>query len=175
MDGMALDLPDMSFDAAISVFGVVLFPDVGAGMREIARVLRPGGRVAIVTWTQPHRYELAARLRQAILAVRGEELPPTGLPAQLRYTDPAALGALLADAGLVLETIQILEESWSIPGARWLGDRIAFAPGMRGMMQGLGELRDAVVDEFVGALEREKGVGPISLAAVAHVAFGRRA
>src|SRR5258708_23232124 len=51
MDGMALTLPDASFDAALSVFGVILFPDAGLGMREIARVLKPGGRAAIVTWT----------------------------------------------------------------------------------------------------------------------------
>ncbi len=174
MDGMALDLPDRSFDAAISIFGVVLFPDAGGGMREIARVLRPGGQVAVVTWTQPQRYELAARLRQAILAVRGEELPPSGLPAQLRFTDPAALGALLTDAGLAVDRIELLERSWTVPGARWLGERIAFAPGMNGMMQALGSQRDAVVDKFVSTLEDEKGAGPISLSAVAHVAFGRR-
>lgn len=40
MDGMALALADASFDAALSVFGVILFPDAGRGMREIARVLR---------------------------------------------------------------------------------------------------------------------------------------
>ena len=59
---MALALPDGCFDAAISVFGVILFPDADLGMREIARVLKPGGRTAIVTWTQTERYELAARL-----------------------------------------------------------------------------------------------------------------
>ena len=91
MDGMALDLPDRSFDAAISIFGVVLFPDAGGGMREIARVLRPGGQVAVVTWTQPHRYELAARLRQAISsAVREKNSHRPGLPAQLRFTHPRA-------------------------------------------------------------------------------------
>src|SRR5262245_2741550 len=50
MDGMALALPDASFDAAISVFGVILFPDTDRGMREIARVLKPGGRAAVVAW-----------------------------------------------------------------------------------------------------------------------------
>src|SRR5829696_2360283 len=87
MDGMALDLSDDSFDAAMSVFGVVLFPDSDAGMREIARVLKPGGRAAVVTWTESERYELAARLLAAIAAVRGPQAPPTSLPAQLRFRE----------------------------------------------------------------------------------------
>ena len=70
---MALDVADRSFDAAMSIFGVILFPDPVGGMREIGRVLQPGGRVAVVTWTEPQRYELAARLRPAIAAVRGPQ------------------------------------------------------------------------------------------------------
>jgi SAM-dependent methyltransferase len=71
MDGMALGLPDASFDTAISVFGVILFPDAPEGMREIARVMKPGGRVVVVTWAETKRYELAARLLAAIATVRG--------------------------------------------------------------------------------------------------------
>ena len=93
MDGTALELPDGAFDAALSCFGVVLFPDAARGMAELHRVLRPGGRAAIVTWTEPHRYELAARLRDAVLAIRGA-MPPGELPAQLRFTDPARLREL---------------------------------------------------------------------------------
>ncbi len=100
MDGMALDLPDASFDAALSVFGIILFPDAERGMREIARVLKPGGRAAIVTWTEPERYELAARLMAAIAAVRGPQAAPASLPAQLRYRDPEDFRRLLSDAGL---------------------------------------------------------------------------
>lgn len=48
MDGQALELPDASFDAVISVFGVMLFPDWNRGLREMARVTRPGGAAAVV-------------------------------------------------------------------------------------------------------------------------------
>ena len=81
MDGTALDLPENHFDAALSVFGIVLFPDAAQGVREAYRVLKPGGRFAIVTWTDTERYELAARLIKAISAVRGPLPPPTSLPA----------------------------------------------------------------------------------------------
>ena len=53
MDGRALDLPDASFEAAFSMFGVVLFPDWQAGLSEMVRVIRPGGVGSIGTWKHP--------------------------------------------------------------------------------------------------------------------------
>lgn len=46
-DGQALDLPDAAFDRVCSVFGIPLFPDWRRGLKEAARVLRPGGRLVI--------------------------------------------------------------------------------------------------------------------------------
>src|SRR3972149_2094261 len=65
MDGRALQFQDATFDAALSVLGVILFPDPVRGLAEMRRVVRPGGPVSVVTWTQPHNYELAAELRAA--------------------------------------------------------------------------------------------------------------
>ena len=66
-----LPFGEASFDAALSVFGVILFPDASLGIREIARILKPNGRAAIVTWTETERYELAARLIAAIATLLG--------------------------------------------------------------------------------------------------------
>ncbi len=52
MDGQALAFPDASFDAVCSNFGTVFFPDSPAGLREMRRVLRPGGKAVITGWTQ---------------------------------------------------------------------------------------------------------------------------
>jgi SAM-dependent methyltransferase len=174
MDGTALGMPDGSFDAAISVFGVILFPDTDLGMREIARVLKPGGRAAIVTWTETERYELAARLIGAVAAVRGPQPPPASLPAQLRFRDAAALRRLLADAGLIVSAIVRVEERWRMPSARWIADRIAFAPGMAAMVGALGADRAAVLAAFVAALEQDQGRGEVGLTAVAHIGLGRK-
>ena len=43
MDGHALELADGSVDMAGSQFGVMLFPDMPKGIREMARVVKPGG------------------------------------------------------------------------------------------------------------------------------------
>jgi ubiquinone/menaquinone biosynthesis C-methylase UbiE len=53
MDGQALDLPDASFDASFSIFGVIMFPDWRKGLAEMARVTRPGGYGVVATWRDP--------------------------------------------------------------------------------------------------------------------------
>lgn len=47
MDGMALDLPDGSFDAAVLHMLLEVIPDPARCLGEVARVLRPGGRIAV--------------------------------------------------------------------------------------------------------------------------------
>jgi len=169
MDGMALSLPDAQFDAAISVFGVILFPDAVGGMREIARVLKPGGRVAVVTWTDTERYELATRLINAIASVRGTQPPPSSLPAQLRFCEKAAFHKLLSAAGLTVESIIRAEQQWRLPSARWIAERIAFAPGLSALVAALGSDCDAIMTAFVAGLERDQGRGAVSLSAVAQI------
>jgi SAM-dependent methyltransferase len=174
MDGMALSVPDCRFDAAISVFGVILFPDAARGVSEIARALKPGGRAAIVTWTESERYELASRLIAAIAKVRGTQPAAPTLPAQLRFRDPAAFHQLLSGSGLALDRIVRAQEHWRLPSARWLADRLAFAPGMSAMLGSLGAQRDAIVEEFVSAIEADHGSGEISLCAVAQIGIATK-
>lgn len=50
MDGQALDLPDATFDAVFSIFGVIMFPDWRKGLTEMRRVTRPGGHGVVATW-----------------------------------------------------------------------------------------------------------------------------
>jgi SAM-dependent methyltransferase len=46
----ALPFPDQSFDAVVSQFGLMFFPDPVAGLREMMRGLVPGGRLAVAVW-----------------------------------------------------------------------------------------------------------------------------
>lgn len=58
-DGQALSYADGSFDAALSSFGIFLFPDRPAAWREVARVLAPGGLLATAVWRGPEHNDLA--------------------------------------------------------------------------------------------------------------------
>jgi len=50
-DAEALPYPDASFDVVLSTFGVMSTPDHERAARELARVCRPGGRIALASWT----------------------------------------------------------------------------------------------------------------------------
>jgi SAM-dependent methyltransferase len=173
MDGAALDVADATMDAALSSFGVVLLPDAGAGVREMTRVLKPHARAALVTWTEPENYQLMAELLAAIRAVMPDFPPPPRPPAQLRFTDEAAFRALLAAGGLCDAKIERVTGRLEVPGARWLADRLAFAPGMAALLVALGERRADVLAAFVERLEAAQGEGPVTLAAAAFVGSGR--
>ena len=105
-DALALPFEDGSFDAATVGFGVRNLSDLGAGLRELRRVLRPSGRVAILEITRPQGL-LAPFYRfwfDGVIPVAGKVLPGgsayTYLPASVRwFPDPHGLAKLLAEAG----------------------------------------------------------------------------
>ena len=49
-DGQQLPFETAAFDGAFSMFGLMFFPDRAAGLREMKRVLKPGGRGVISSW-----------------------------------------------------------------------------------------------------------------------------
>lgn len=59
-DAMNLPYPDDSFDAATVGFGARNFSDLSRGLAEMARVVRPGGRVVVLEITAPQRLPLSA-------------------------------------------------------------------------------------------------------------------
>lgn len=173
MDGQTLDFADATFDAALSVFGVILFPDAVKGLSEVRRVVRPGGRVAVVTWTEPHAYELAVELRAAMTAIRPDP-PSAGLPAQLRYRERADFAALFQAAGFTHVDIDVCAASLQAPSARWLAEHLGFAPGMAAQVAGLGTDAVAVKQRFAANLEARLGTGAISLGGKAFVGVAQK-
>jgi len=55
-DCLASAIPDASFDAVTAAFGVRNFEDLAAGLREMLRVLKPGGRAVILELSEPERF-----------------------------------------------------------------------------------------------------------------------
>jgi demethylmenaquinone methyltransferase/2-methoxy-6-polyprenyl-1,4-benzoquinol methylase len=105
-DVLALPFEDGSFDAAVVGFGVRNVEDLEAGIRELRRVLRPGGRLGILEITTP-RGPLAPFYRvwfDRIVPLLGRLLPGgdayTYLPASVRrFPGPEELADLLHASG----------------------------------------------------------------------------
>ncbi|HEX8784360.1 MAG TPA: class I SAM-dependent methyltransferase [Steroidobacteraceae bacterium] len=167
MDGQNLSFPDGSFDAALSVLGVILFPDAVRGLSELRRAVRPGGRIALVTWTAPEAYELIGELRAAAVSVLGS-LPSRPLPAQLRFKEKENFQALFAAAGLPAAEIAEVAGELVAPSPAWLAERLSFAPGMAALLEGFGAARAEVITAFRKRLEA-RGSGRVALLARAYV------
>jgi SAM-dependent methyltransferase len=168
MNALSIDYPDDCFDLALSAFAIVLVPDAAMALAEMRRVVRPGGRVAVVTWTEPQRYELAATLGAAISEVWPDR-PSPPLPAQLRFRERDAFARLFADAGCPAPEIETVEAWLEAPSVDWLTDNLAFAPGMTSMLAGLGDKRAATLESFARILTGRFGAGPVRLGGVGFI------
>jgi SAM-dependent methyltransferase len=81
------------FDAAMSSFVLQLVPNRAAALREIRRVLRPGGTLAWVTWLRTDRAFEPDRVANAVLDEFGFDPPePDPRPGDLASVDAAAMG-----------------------------------------------------------------------------------
>ena len=113
-DAMALPFSDGSFDGLMVAFGVRNFENLDAGLREMARVLRTGGRLAILEFSSPDRSLFGALYRfyfSRVLPrigrfVSGAAGPYSYLPATVEgFPNPPALAGMLSAAGF-----QVLEQ-----------------------------------------------------------------
>lgn len=96
----ALPFPDAAFDAVTAVNSIFYAADMAAAMRELARVVRRGGRVAITTWGPMERceYRLASQKHVAPLMPPPGPNAPTVGPTTLAA--PGAMESLFTAAGL---------------------------------------------------------------------------
>ena len=105
-DALALPFPDGDFDIATVGFGVRNLADLEGGLKELARVLRPGGKLAVLEITRP-RGILRPFFRlwfDVLVPLAGRVLPGgqayTYLPASVRrFPGPDDLSALFRSAG----------------------------------------------------------------------------
>ena len=105
-DAAALPFGDGTFDAVISSFLMPHVTDLPAVVGELARVLRPGGRVALTTWDP----EPATYLKALLDAIaEGGAVPPADMPAGPSFFQYAAddeFAALLSGAGLADPSVE---------------------------------------------------------------------
>lgn len=111
--GDLTDLPfdDGTFDTVVCVFGIFFVPDMKAGLRELKRVLRTGGRLAITTWGPGFFEPVSTEFWNSVRSVRPDLYK--GFNPWDRISQPDELRALLVAAGLPQS--EVVPESDSQP------------------------------------------------------------
>jgi ubiquinone/menaquinone biosynthesis C-methylase UbiE len=106
MDAQQLDVEDATFDAAICRLGLMLLPHPQQALREIQRVLKPGGKLAALVWSSPEHNPLWS-LPLGILARYASAVSSPG-PTPFALSDPSVLEQDLTDAGFHMVSVQAL-------------------------------------------------------------------
>lgn len=129
MDAEAIDLAEGAVDAVLCRMGYMLMADPALALRESARVLAPGGRLALAVWSDAGSNPWSALPMKAMLSHSGAPPPAPGAPGPWALADESGVRRLLEEAGLVSIRIETLDsvleydsfEHWSEMSSRLAG------------------------------------------------------
>jgi ubiquinone/menaquinone biosynthesis C-methylase UbiE len=115
-DATALPFADASFDAVVCQFGLMFFPDKAAALREVHRVLIPGGAFVFNVWDSIDKNELAQIAHQTVSAFF-EHDPPTFYQVPFGLYQQDLIMELLGTAGFKDPHISVLAKIGVSPSA----------------------------------------------------------
>ncbi|GAB3415991.1 class I SAM-dependent methyltransferase [Flindersiella endophytica] len=149
-DVTAWDGGGKPYDLVQCAYGIFFFPDIPAGTSALVRLLRPGGRLAVLVWERDAIDRVTTLLYQAVRPERPELGNPWQYDAE-PYNTPERMESWLA--GLGLERVHTRRVGHLVP----LDDRLAWTlvlgGGMRGMLLGLApDQVERIRDRFLRSL-----------------------
>ena len=175
--GEALPFQSHSFEAVVSRLGVMLFSDPAASLREMIRVLKPDGRVALAVWhtqiSNPFFYVAAS-----ILARYVESAPEDpDAPGAFRFAERGKLDGLLVSAGATEVNSTLLKftiEAAITPRQFWQL-RSELSETLRGKLATLSQAqRDSISSEVEKAGEAFYDRGSMRFPAEVLIVSGRK-
>ena len=175
-EGLAdsLPFPAKSFDAVLSQFGLMFFPDRSAAIQEMLRVLRPGGRLAVAVWDSLDRSE-AYPIEVALLEERAGREAAEALRAPFVLGDKSRLVELFEGAGATAVEVETHHGTACFPSIRAMVEA-----DLRGWLPVMGiHLEEHVIADVLAAAESALAQyvtddGSVQFDAPAHVVIGRR-
>ena len=99
-DATALPFEASSFDAIISRFCLMFLPEIPKALRDIARVLKPGGYVAAAVWSVPDKNPFIRIPMDVIKSIITLPPPDPDAPGIFRLAKPGDLKGMMEGAGL---------------------------------------------------------------------------
>jgi ubiquinone/menaquinone biosynthesis C-methylase UbiE len=174
----ALPAQTGSFDAAVSRFGVMFFPAPVNGIREMLRVLKPGGKIAFAVWYFAERNPFHYILSRIVERYVASPPPMEDAPDAFRYARPGKLRAIVSEAGaaevservfqFTIQASVSLEEFWTL--------RTEMSESLRNKLAKLSNDQMAGVKrETLEALRAYSQAGAVSMPAEVLIVSGSKA
>jgi SAM-dependent methyltransferase len=173
-DAQVHPFPAASFDVVISRTGAMFFGDPDAAFANIARAIRPGGRLALLTWQPAARNEWFTTFVTALAAGRQRPAPPPDRPGPFSMSEPDRVRRLLRGAGFA--DVAVTGHRAPMYYGRDADDAHAFVLGILGwMLDGLDEAgRARASDALHAALHEHRTVAGVLLDSAAWIVTARR-
>jgi SAM-dependent methyltransferase len=173
-DAAALPFADQAFEVVFCQLGLQFFADRAAALREMLRVLRPGGRVVVMVWRAIDQSPGFAALAAALERHIGPEASSI-MRAPFSLGDPEELSSLIAEGGF--EALDLRAETGAVRFAsveRFVASYVAGSPLAAPVSAAPPEARDALLAEVVAKLEQFVGGDELKFPIEAHLARARR-
>jgi SAM-dependent methyltransferase len=172
-DGMALPLPDRTFDAAFSMFGLMFFPDRPRGFRELHRVLVPGGRAVVSSWIPFERSPVMNVVYKSFAELmNGGGAPRDGL---MPLSDPETCQREMSGAGFADVAVhEVVAHAAYASTAALVDAMIRSSAPIVLARKALGEKWDDVARALLERVSAALGPGPQVAAFNAYLTVGTR-
>jgi SAM-dependent methyltransferase len=143
-DAQVYPFPAGRFDLLMSRFGVMFFADPVAAFANMARAVRPGGRLTMLVWGPVPRNEWILALRGALVLGRELPPPPPGAPGPFTLADEEVTSRILTEAGFTDMAFTASEQPFNVgPDAGGAFEFIRDLNMVRGMLEDLDEAMTA--------------------------------
>ncbi len=179
MDGHQLDLENDTFDVAASQFGVMLFPDLPRALLEMVRVIKPEGKVIVVTFGNPMEIEFFGffinAIQAAVPSFTGPSMDPP--PIAFQIVDPEVFRRRMTAAGLKDVKIDTITEKLAFKSGRHLWDWLLGSNPLATMMTtDLSQDQVVIVQNAMETMIRQRaaGSGSAILTNPCHIGVGTK-
>jgi len=173
----SLPFPSGTFDAAVCRFGVMFFPSPLDCLRDMLRVLKPGGKLAVAVWYLAERNPFDFIISRIVDRYVEPALPTPGSTDMFRFAKPGDLLALFRSAGAIAAAERLLQFSIRAPLSAeefWIL-RSEISEKLRSKLAPLGQAHKAALREEAIEAIRGYSVGnEISLPAEVLIVSGAK-